>query len=131
MLQLNRLYRDQLHLSHRHLDSLLESTNTALDLLSSLSDSFKAVAAQTTTFQKQCEGLIADQKRITKLADDMAENLQYYAYLEPTTRRLNAPGAGNFVRGEAFREMLVNLDSCIDYMQTHVGSRPSLALIGC
>ncbi|KAL1394015.1 Sec34-like family-domain-containing protein [Phyllosticta capitalensis] len=114
-----QLYRDQLHLSHRHLDSLLESTNTALDLLSSLSDSFKAVAAQTTTFQKQCEGLIADQKRITKLADDMAENLQYYAYLEPTTRRLNAPGAGNFVRGEAFREMLVNLDSCIDYMQTH------------
>ncbi|KAK7549681.1 Sec34-like family-domain-containing protein [Phyllosticta paracitricarpa] len=114
-----QLYRDQLHLSHRHLDSLLESTNAALDLLSSLSDSFKAVAAQTTTFQKQCEGLIADQKRITKLADELAENLQYYAYLEPTTRRLNAPGAGNFVRGDAFKEMLVNLDSCIDYMQTH------------
>ncbi|KAF4301391.1 Sec34-like protein [Botryosphaeria dothidea] len=114
-----QLYRDQLHLSHRHLDSLLESTSSALDLLSALSDSFKAVAAQTTTFQSQCEGLIADQKRITKLADDISENVQYYTYLEPTTRRLNAPGASNFVRAEGFTEMLVNLDNCIDYMMTH------------
>ncbi|KAK0624480.1 Conserved oligomeric Golgi complex subunit 3 [Lasiodiplodia hormozganensis] len=114
-----QLYRDQLHLSHRHLDSLLESTSSALDLLSALSDSFKAVAAQTTTFQSQCEGLIADQKRVTKLADGIAENLQYYTYLEPTTRRLNAPGATNFVRAEGFTEMLLNLDSCIDYMMAH------------
>lgn len=106
-------------MSHRHLDSLLESTSSALDLLSALSDSFKAVAAQTTTFQSQCEGLIADQKRVTKLADGIAENLQYYTYLEPTTRRLNAPGATNFVRAEGFTEMLLNLDSCIDYMMAH------------
>ncbi|KAF2144526.1 uncharacterized protein K452DRAFT_349625 [Aplosporella prunicola CBS 121167] len=118
-----QLYRDQLHLTHRHLDSLLESTTSALDLLSSLSDSFKAVAAQTTTFQTQCEGLITDQKRITKLADDMTENLQYYNYLEPITRRLNAPGAGNFVRGRQFSEMLENLDMCLEYMQAHPNHR--------
>lgn len=123
-----RLYRDQLHLSHRQLDSLLESTSSALDLLSALSDSFKAVAAQTTAFQSQCEGLMADQKRVTKLADDITENLQYYTYLEPTTRRLNAPGAANFVRGEGFTEMLVNLDNCIDYMMTHVRHSPAAFL---
>ncbi|OJD34630.1 golgi complex component cog3 [Diplodia corticola] len=114
-----QLYRDQLHLSQRHLDSLLESTSSALDLLSALSDSFKSVSAQTTTFQSQCEGLIADQKRVTKLADDISENLQYYTYLEPTTRRLNAPGATNFVRADGFTDMLLNLDSCIDYMMAH------------
>jgi hypothetical protein len=114
------LYRDQLHLTRTHLDSLASETNSMLDILSFLSESFKAVEAQTTAFRTQCEGLIEDQRRITQLADGMGENLRYYLYLEPTTKRLNAPGAGNFVRGKEFTEMLTNLDNCLDYMQGHV-----------
>ncbi|KAK5005376.1 Golgi transport complex subunit 3, partial [Cryomyces antarcticus] len=53
----------------------------------------------------------------------MAENLQYYTYLEPITRKLNAPGAGNFVRGKEFSEMLSNLDRCLEYMQAHTSHR--------
>ncbi|KAK4934476.1 hypothetical protein LTR28_010639, partial [Elasticomyces elasticus] len=68
----------------------------------------------------QCESLVSEQRRITKLADEMNEDLRYYAYLEPITRRLNAPGAGNLVRGKDFPEMLLNLDNCLDYMQAHV-----------
>lgn len=60
---------------------------------------------------------------MTKLADDMKENLQYYAYLEPITRRLNAPGASNVVTRSEFPEMLSNLDSCLDYMQGHPKQR--------
>lgn len=74
---------------------------------------------QTTTFRTQCEGLIEDQKRITTLADDLEQNLRYYLYLEPITKRLNAPGAGNIVRGKEFTDMLSNLDSCLEYMQAH------------
>ena len=107
-------------MSESHLDSLLDNTTSTLALLSTLSDSFKAVEAQMTAFEKQCEGLLADQKRLTKLADDIADNVQYYTYLEPATRRLNAPGAGNFVRGKDFSEMLLNLDSCLDYLKSHV-----------
>jgi hypothetical protein len=55
-----------------------------------------------------------------KLADGIAENLQYYTYLEPITRRLNAPGAGRLVGGKDFSEMLSNLDACLEYMQAHV-----------
>ncbi|OCL14825.1 Sec34-domain-containing protein, partial [Glonium stellatum] len=120
-----QLYRDQLHLSRTHLDSLVSDTTSTLDILSSLSESFKAVEAQTTAFRTQCEALVADQKRITKLADDMEENLRYYLYLEPITKRLNAPGAGNFVRGKEFTEMLSNLDNCLDYMQGHPNHRES------
>ncbi len=43
----------------------------------------------------------------------------YYEPLERITRRLNAPGAQRLVRGKEFSEMLVQLDECIDYMQTH------------
>jgi len=87
--------------------------------LSSLSEAFKAVEIQTSAFQAQCQNLLSDQKRLTKLADDMKESRQYYEYLEPITRRLNAPGAGNLVRAKEFPEMLKNLDACLDYMQGH------------
>jgi hypothetical protein len=51
------LYYNQLNLSQHHLDSLIESTNDALTVLSSLSDSFNAVDDQTTAFHAQCESL--------------------------------------------------------------------------
>ena len=108
-----------------HLDTIVSDTTSALDTLSSLTESFQAVDSQTTTFRTQCEGLIDDQKRITTLADDMEQNLRYYLYLEPITKRLNAPGAGSIVRGKEFTEMLANLDSCLEYMQRHEKHRES------
>lgn len=117
-----RSYENQLELSKSHLDSLLKDTASTLNLLTSLSDSFKTVQSQTTAFQKQCEGLLQDQKRMTDLVDGLEKNLKYYTYLEPATRRLNAPGAGNFVRSKEFSEMLSRLDECLDYMIAHVCS---------
>jgi len=114
------LYRDQLELSERHLDSLLHDTTAALDLLATLSESFKIVESQTTAFQAQCEDLLAEQKRLRNLADEVGTNLQYYAYLEPLTRRLNAPGAGRLVRNDDFLDMLINLNTCISFMDQHV-----------
>ncbi len=115
-----RLYHDQLQLSESHLDTLLADTTSTLGILSSLYESFKMVEAQSTAFHAQCEGLLSEQLRIAKLASDLSENLLYYSYLEPITRRLNAPGAGSFVRGKEFAEMLSTLDKCIEYMQAHV-----------
>ncbi len=120
----SRLYRDQLALSERHLDSLLNDTASALDLLASLSESFKTVESETTAFQAQCEDLLDEQKRLRELADEVGTDLQYYAYLEPLTRRLNAPGAGRIVRSDDFLDMLRNLNTCIDFMEEHV-SLPS------
>ncbi|PSN62858.1 Sec34-domain-containing protein [Corynespora cassiicola Philippines] len=120
-----KLYQDQLHLTRNHLDNILSDTSSTLDVLSSLSESFKVVDQQTTAFRTQCEGLIDDQMRITKLADDIEQNLRFYLYLEPITKRLNAPGAASIVRGKEFTDMLENLDSCLDYMQAHPKHRES------
>lgn len=92
-----------------------------MDTLATLSESFKNVEAQTTAFQAQCEDLLEEQKRIRELADEVGTDLQYYAYLEPLTRRLNAPGAGRLVKNGDFLEMLENLNSCIEFMDQHVG----------
>lgn len=118
-------------MSRSHLDSLLNDTSSTLKLLSSLSESFKAVDAQTSTFQKQCEGLLASQARDSKLAADIQDNLQYYDFLDPVSRRLNAPGAGSSVRGKEFADMLKRLDECLDYMQTHVSVTTDLETSRC
>ncbi|KAF2149918.1 Sec34-domain-containing protein [Myriangium duriaei CBS 260.36] len=113
------LFHDQLELSQNHLDALLASTTSSLKILSSLSESFRIVEEQTNAFHEQCQNIIAEQKRLSGLAEDVKENMQYYSYLEPITRRLNAPGASNVVTRKEFPEMLANLDSCLDYMQGH------------
>lgn len=111
-----------MELSEAHLDSLLADTDSTLDLLDSLRKSFKDVESQTSTFQSQCEGLLKEQKRIEGLAVNIDHNLGYYNYLEPATRRLNAPSAGSFVRSQEFSEMLARIDDCLEYMASHVGS---------
>ena len=112
-------YLEQLQLSSSHLGNLLESTQNTLSLLSTLSDSFKSVETQTNAFQQQCESLITEQRRLEQMADAIEENARYYTYLEPMTRRLNAPGAANLVKGHDFPEMLSNLDNCLAYMESH------------
>ena len=113
-----------------HLETLLGSANSTLEMLSTLSASFNAVETQTTEFQAQCEGILADQKRTSDLAAEISQNLQYYNYLEPITRRLNAPGAGGLVLRSEFSDMLSNLDTCLDYMQAHVSTHERL-LMSC
>ena len=112
-------YLEQLQLSDSHLDNLLSSTKSTLDLLSTLSNSFKSVETQTDAFRQQGESLITEQRRLETLADAIEQNARYYTYLEPMTRRLNAPGAANLVKGKDFPEMLSNLDSCLAYMEAH------------
>ncbi|KAJ8130664.1 hypothetical protein O1611_g2966 [Lasiodiplodia mahajangana] len=113
------LYRDQLQMTERHLDRLVTDANGALDLLTSLADDFRAVEAQTCSFQAQCDHLLSEERRLQKLADEVGTDLHYYAYLDGVTRRLNAPGASRLVNHENFGEILTNLDACIEFMVKH------------
>ncbi|GAW24381.1 hypothetical protein ANO14919_139650 [Xylariales sp. No.14919] len=113
------LYRDQLDMAERHLDRLVADANGALDLLTSLADNFRAVEAQTSSFQAQCDDLVSEERRLQKLADEVGTDLHYYAYLDGVTRRLNAPGASRLVNHENFGEILTNLDACIEFMIRH------------
>ena len=113
-------YLEELSVTTSYLDGVSKETTAMLDLLADLGKSFNMVTHRTTTFQKQCEDLLLEQKRLEKLASDIGQNLQYYSFLEPITRRLNAPGAGTFVRGTEFSDMLARLDECLEYLNEHV-----------
>ncbi|PHH80320.1 hypothetical protein CDD80_1959 [Ophiocordyceps camponoti-rufipedis] len=117
------LYQDQLTLTERHLDGLIDDANAALDLLSTLSRSFQSVEAQTTSFRSQCEGLLNEQHRLERLADEVGTDLHYYAYLDMATRRLNAPGASRLVEDDGFGDMVTNIDACIGFMNDHASYR--------
>jgi conserved oligomeric Golgi complex subunit 3 len=112
-------YLDQLDAARAHLDNLLASTVATLDSLSTISASFRSIDAQTSTFQSQSASILDEHRKNEAIAQEIAENLRYYEPLERITRRLNAPQAGNFVQTQDFSDMLVTLDECIDYMQTH------------
>ena len=112
-------YLDQLNAATSHLDELLASTTETLNELSQISAAFRAVDGQTRAFQKQTSSVLEDQKKNEASAEAIAENLQYYEPLERITRRLNAPGAGSLARSKDFSDMLVTIDECLDYMQTH------------
>ncbi|KAK5113510.1 hypothetical protein LTR62_003379 [Meristemomyces frigidus] len=114
---------EQMQLSSGRLQNILASTVDTLGVLSKLSASFRNVEAQTDAFRQQCESLVAEQHRLTTFANAIEENARYYAYLEPMTRRLNAPGAANLVKGSDFAEMLSNLDNCLAYMESHSNHR--------
>lgn len=119
------LYGEQLAVTERHLETLIEDTNNALQLLASLSESFRGVEEQTSSFQAQCEDLLSEQSRLQKLADDVGTDLHYYAYIDSVSRRLNAPGAGRLVEDESFGEILQNLDACIAFMEKNPSYRDS------
>lgn len=121
---------DDLQQSREHIDDILANTLTLLDSLSHLSKEFNSVESQTSNFEKQCEGLLAAQERDTKLANGIQTNLHYYEFLDPASRRLNAPGAGNTVRDEEFSDMLRRLDVCLDYMETHVSFAKAYTAVG-
>ena len=120
VLTIFRLYRDQLFLTERHLDGLISDANSTLSILSTLSNSFKSVESQTSSFQSQCEDLLREQQRLEKLANNVGTDLYYYAYIDTATRRLNAPGASRMVDGAEFGEMVENIEACIVFMLEHV-----------
>ncbi|KXX77278.1 Conserved oligomeric Golgi complex subunit 3 [Madurella mycetomatis] len=110
------LYHDELAMTERHLGTLIDDADSALKVLESLCQSFRAVDEQTSSFQAQCDGLLTEQKRLETLAESVGTDLSYYSYLDPITRRLNAPGAGRLVDGSEFTKILSTLDSCTDFM---------------
>ena len=102
-------------------DRLLSETKDILVLLDDLSDGFDAVRGQTSTFQRACEQLLSEQRRLTTIADELSMNLEPFGALESITRKLNTPGSDLVLKSD-FKEMLSRLDSCLTYVNIHVGS---------
>lgn len=94
----------------------MSTTDEALKILDDLRSSFQIVDAQTSSFQNSCASLLSRHNRLQALSDSVAINLLPFTELEPITRALARPGS-EFVRTTSFRELLVRLDRCIEWME--------------
>ncbi|KAI9781028.1 MAG: Golgi transport complex subunit 3 [Peltula sp. TS41687] len=113
------IYHEQLIASQSHIDTMLENVSETITLLTSITESFESVQEQTSTFQDRSQDVLTEEQHTSRLADDINENLRFYDYLDPISRKLNAPGAGQLVREKEFAETLLNLDRCLKYMEAH------------
>jgi conserved oligomeric Golgi complex subunit 3 len=114
-LKIYRLFQSTLDAYLMTCNSLLSATDSTLDLLSELESSFQTVHSQTSTFQATCSSLLSHQTHLTSLLDSISANLQPFTELDPITRALSRPGS-DFVKTQPFREMLVRLDKCLEWM---------------
>lgn len=112
-----------------HLSDLLANTSATLEHLSHISASFRDIESQARILQAQSNGIIEEQRRSEKLANEISQNLQYYEPLDRITRRLNAPGAGGLVRNntDEFSDILRTIDVSLEYMEEHVATHKDAA----
>jgi len=118
-------------MTERYLGSLTQEADNALKDIEKTIEAFHAVEDQTKSFQSQCDDLLAEQKRLQTLADEVGTDLYYYTYLDNVNRRLNAPGAARLVDDDSFGEILSNLESCIAFMSKNVGHSSGHSVLTC
>ena len=94
-------------------------TDSTLAILLSLKTSFIAVQHQTSTFQTQCENLVAEEQRLESLSAQTGRALAPFMELEGIVTRLNRPGV-EFVKTRSFSDMLGTLDWCLEDLAKYV-----------
>ncbi|ORE04923.1 Sec34-domain-containing protein [Rhizopus microsporus var. microsporus] len=93
----------------------LQQTRLALEVLEK---DYAFVSEKTSTVQAACESILKDQERLTHIADELSQRLDYFNHLEVVAKLLNAPGE-NVCLDPEFIPALSKLDECIEYMNQH------------
>ncbi|BFZ56260.1 Golgi transport complex subunit 3 [Savitreella phatthalungensis] len=113
-----------LELRQRHIVELeecrrvLRKASTVLETLESVRIAFDEVGRQTSSLQKQCEGLTREEKEISQTADAIRDHLKNFAHLVAAERLLNAPGSAVVTKPE-FTRLVDQLHSSIAFLDTH------------
>lgn len=97
---------------------LLDQSSLVLKYVNELNQGFINVQKETSSLQDTCNSLLAEQKKLQTLCDDIDKNLQPFNSLEMITRKLNSPGTDLVIRS-TFPALLDQLDEGLQYVHTH------------
>ncbi|KAI8330814.1 Sec34-like family-domain-containing protein [Choanephora cucurbitarum] len=103
-------------------NDFLADVEATSKLFSELEKDYGFVDGRTGSIQAACESLLEEQHRLTRLADGLASQLEYFNRLEPIAKLFNSPGDDICLNPE-FIPMLEQLDQCLDYMEQHSNYR--------
>lgn len=122
-----RQYYEQLANRRNECDNLLDKINSALDSLDGLKTEYNFVSNKTWSLNSGSEKLIAEQKKLIEIADEIKRRLHYFTQAEHLLQILQSPTIS--VSSEIFAQTLTRVDECIAYIKSNV-SRNWLAMIG-
>ncbi|CEG76467.1 Putative DNA repair helicase rad15 [Rhizopus microsporus] len=115
------VYRDHLQKVQHYRQAciiLLDQLQQTRQALEVLEKDYAFVSEKTSTVQAACESILKDQERLTRIADELSQRLDYFNHLEVIAKLLNAPGE-NVCLDPEFIPALSKLDECIKYMNQH------------
>nr|CAG4647727.1 EOG090X02EM [Moina brachiata] len=112
-----RTYLKQLEHHAGDCKDLIEQIESTLDRLAKLNNQYSFVSNKTNSLHEACEQMLADQNKMSSLADELEHKLSYFLEYEKIQSQLSSPTIS--VHGDLFHSILNRLDKCIAYMQEH------------
>lgn len=116
-----RDYYDQLAARTHECDQLLDQIDSSLQSLNVLETKYNFVSNKTSSLNSASEKLIAEQKRLNEIGDDIIKRSYYFAQVEQIMQRLQSPTIS--VSSDIFLQTLNRIDECLDYLNTNVRTR--------
>lgn len=111
-------FRETTDLHSFSCSQLLDQSDLVLKYVNELNQGFINVQKETSSLQETCNNLLAEQRKLSSLCDDIDKNLKPFTNLEKITRTLNSPGTDLVIRS-TFPKLLDQLDEGIEYVQKH------------
>ncbi|KAJ3161949.1 Golgi transport complex subunit 3 [Geranomyces michiganensis] len=117
-----RTYLSTVNAYQKACEEVLGKVNSTADLLTDLQDNYDSVEGRTKALQNACEKLLAEQTQLAEMADSLSSRLSYFNEIEPITKFFASPG-DNVCLDDRFVPMLLRLDECLTFVQSHMQYR--------
>lgn len=120
-------YYDQLANRSEECDQLLSQIDAALNSLGALETEYNFVSNKTSSLNSASEKLIAEQKQLNEIGEEIKKRLYYFTQAEQISQRLQSPTIS--VSSEIFLQTLNKIDECLVYLRTNVSYDKSLWIV--
>lgn len=114
-------YYDDLAVRQLDCDKMLKQIDLAMESLHGLETEFKFVSNKTWSLNSGSEKLIAEQKQLIEISDDIKSRLYYFTQADQVQQLLQSPTIS--VASEIFAQTLDKIDKCIAYIRLNVSAR--------
>lgn len=113
-------YYDDLAERQLDCDKMLKQIDSAIDSLHGLETEYKFVSNKTWSLNSGSEKLIAEQKQLIEISDDIKSRLYYFTQADQVQQLLQSPTIS--VSSEIFAQTLDKIDKCIAYIRLNVSA---------
>lgn len=113
-------YYDDLAMRQLDCDKMLKQIDLAMKSLHGLETEYKFVSNKTWSLNSGSEKLIAEQKQLMEISDDIKSRLYYFTQAEQVQQLLQSPTIS--VSSEIFAQTLDKIDKCLAYIRLNVSA---------